>query len=111
LALLAYQCLIHKEYRQAATFYEQAIEACPTVMSNYWYLGLTLLIQGQAEEAQATWMLAIMSGESEQVELWTAELMQVLQAEAKRLENIADEQTAEQLRYYIQEIRTDFPSM
>ncbi|HEY9601658.1 MAG TPA: glycosyltransferase family 4 protein [Allocoleopsis sp.] len=111
LALLAYQCLIHKEYRQAVRFYEQAIEACPTVMSNYWYLGLTLLIQGQVEEAQATWMLVIMSGESEQVELWIAELVQVLQAEAKRLENIADEQTAEQLRHYIREIRTDFSSI
>jgi tetratricopeptide (TPR) repeat protein len=109
--LLAYQCLINGEYPQAATFYEQAIEACPTVMSNYWYLGLTLLLQGQEEEAQATWMLAMMNGESEQIGLWTAELAQVLQAEAKRLEKVADGQTAERIRHYIREITTDARSL
>ena len=107
LQLLAYQCLIQREYTQAATFYEQAIEACPTVMSNYWYLGLTLLLQGQEEEAQTAWMLAMVNGESEQVDLWTAELVQVLQAEAARLEKFADYQTAELIRDYIGEITAD----
>lgn len=107
LQLLAYQCLIQREYTQAATFYEQAIEACPTVMSNYWYLGLTLLLQGQEEEAQTAWMLAMVNGESQQVDLWTAELVQVLQAEAARLEKFADYQTAELIRDYIGEITAD----
>ncbi|MBD2125285.1 glycosyltransferase family 4 protein [Microcoleus sp. ZQ-A2] len=111
LALLAYQCLIYGEYPQAATFYEQAIESYPTVMSNYWYLGLTLLLQNQEEDAQATWMLAMINGESEQVDLWKTELVQVLKAEAKRLEDIADEHIVERIQHYIQEITTDSPSI
>jgi glycosyltransferase involved in cell wall biosynthesis len=107
LALLAYQCLIYREYPQAATFYEQAIESYPTVMSNYWYLGLTLLLQNQEEDAQATWMLAMINGESEQVDFWKAELVQVLKAEAKRLQDVADEHIVERIQHYIQEITTD----
>jgi len=107
LALLAYQCLIQEEYSQATTFYEQAIEACPTIMSNYWYLGLTLLLQGQEEEAQATWMLAMVNGEFAQVDLWTAELMQILQIEATRLNKLTDYQSAELIQYYIQQITID----
>jgi tetratricopeptide (TPR) repeat protein len=101
LALLAYQCLIYGEYHQAATFYEQAIKTYPTVMSNYWYLGLTLLLQNQEEDAQATWMLAMINGKPEQVDLWTAELVQVLQAEAHRRKALADEQTAQLIEQYI----------
>ncbi len=104
LALLGYQCLIQGEYTQAATFYEQAVDACPTVMSNYWYLGLTLLLQGQEEEAQTTWMLAMVNGQSEQISLWTAELVKVLQTEAMRLENGADYQAATLIRQCVQEI-------
>lgn len=104
LAVLAYQCLIHENYSQAVTFYEQAIEICPTVMSNYWYLGLMHLIQGQDEEAQATWMLAMMKGEPEQIYLWTAELVQVLQAEVARRRALADSQTAQQIEQYITEM-------
>jgi hypothetical protein len=52
-------------------------------------------------------MLAMVNGESEQVDLWTAELVQVLQAEAERLEKFADYQTAELIRDYIGEITAD----
>jgi glycosyltransferase involved in cell wall biosynthesis len=110
LQLLAYQCLIRDEYGQAATFYEQAIEACPTVMSNYWYLGLTLLLQGQEQEAQTTWMLAMVNGESERVDFWTAQLVQVLQAEADRLEQFADYQSAQLIRQYIGDMTADIQS-
>jgi glycosyltransferase involved in cell wall biosynthesis len=104
LQLLAYQCLIRGEYTQAAAFYEQVIEACPTSASNYWYLGLTLLLQGREEEARMTWMLAMMNAESDQLNGWTAELVQVLQAEAARLENVADYPSAALIRQCIQEI-------
>ncbi|HEY9614447.1 glycosyltransferase family 4 protein [Allocoleopsis sp.] len=106
LALLAYQCLIYGEYHQAATFYEQAIEAYPTVMSNYWYLGLTLLLQGQEEDAQATWMLAMMNAESEQADLWKAELVKVLEAEAHRRKALVDDQTAQLIEQYITDMTT-----
>ncbi len=100
----AYQCLIQGQYTQAVALYEQAIEACPTVMGNYWYLGLTFLLQGQEVEAQTTWTLAIINGEPEQIDLWTAELIQVLQSEAARQTAIADYQTAELIQQCIREI-------
>jgi glycosyltransferase involved in cell wall biosynthesis len=104
LALLAYQCLIYGEYHQAATFYEQAIEIDPTLMSNYWYLGLTYLLQGQAENAQATWLFAIIDGESEQIDLWKAELVQVLKAEAASRKALVNDQNVQLIEQCITDI-------
>lgn len=103
----AYQYLIQGEYGQAATLYEQAIEAYPTVKSRYWYLGLTFLLQGQDVEAQTTWMLAIVNGEPEQVDVWTAELLHVLQEEVERREALVDYQTVELIQPYIAELTSD----
>jgi len=103
----AYQYLIQGEYGQAATLYEQVIEAYPTVRSSYWYLGLTFLLQGQEMEAQTTWMLAMVNGEPEQVDFWTAELLQVLREEAERREALVDYQTVELIQQYIAELTSD----
>jgi tetratricopeptide (TPR) repeat protein len=103
----AYQYLIQGEYGQAATLYEQVIEAYPTVRSSYWYLGLTFLLQGQEMEAQTTWMLAMVNGEPEQVDFWTAELLQVLLEEAERREALVDYQTVELIQQYIVELTAD----
>jgi glycosyltransferase involved in cell wall biosynthesis len=103
----AYQYLIQGEYGQAVTLYEQVIEAYPTVRSSYWYLGLTFLLQGQEMEAQTTWMLAMVNGEPEQVNFWTAELLQVLREEAERREALVDYQTVELIQQYIVELSAD----
>jgi len=103
---LAYQYLLQGEYSQAAALYEQAIETYPTVMSNYWHLGLTFLLQGLEVEAQATWTLGIMNGEPEQAELWTAELLQLLQAEAERQKTQGDYQMMQLIQQYIIEFTT-----
>jgi predicted O-linked N-acetylglucosamine transferase (SPINDLY family) len=100
----AEQCLIQGDYSKAASFYEQAIELEPDVKSHYWYLGLTLLLQGQEAEAQMTWLLGMAEGEPEQVELWTVELMQVLQTEAQRREELADYSVAWVIRQHGREI-------
>lgn len=105
----AYQYLIQGKYSQAVTFYEQAVEACPEVMSNYWHLGLTFLLQGQEAQAQATWMLPMMDADTEQVNLWTAEIVQVLQKEATRQEAMSDYQTAALIEQYILELTTNSP--
>jgi glycosyltransferase involved in cell wall biosynthesis len=106
--LLAYQCLIQNEYCRATVFYEKAIETCPLMMSGYWYLGLTLLLQGQEEEAQTTWMLAMVNSESEQVNLWTAELLKILEIEAERFDKVLDYQTSALIRGYVQEIKANY---
>lgn len=71
-------------YSEAALLYEQAIEEEPNVKSHYWYLGLLLLLQGEEAEAQTTWWLGMAEGEPEEIELWTEELVQGLEAEAER---------------------------
>lgn len=100
----AEQFLIQGEYRMAANLYEQAIEAQPDIKSHYWHLGLMLLLQGQEAEAQTVWWLGMAEGESLQVELWTAELMQVLQTEALRREAVADYEIAWAIRQHMREV-------
>src|SRR5919202_6201478 len=100
----AYQCLIKGNYTQAASYYERATLAEPDVKSHYWYLGLALLLQGQEVEAQTTWLMAMMEGESEQVEEWTAELNRVLENEATRREGLEEESVAWTIREQIREV-------
>jgi predicted O-linked N-acetylglucosamine transferase (SPINDLY family) len=99
-----YQYLIQGNYTKAVELYEQAAEKEPDVKSHYWHLGLVLLLQGQETEAQTTWLLAMAEGEAEQVEEWTAELIQVLETEAKRQEELADNAVAWVIRQHLREI-------
>jgi len=101
----AYKCLVQRDYYQASSLYEQAITEAPTEKSNYWYLGLALLLQGQGTEAQSTWLFAMMEGGPEQVEEWNGELMQVLQVEAERYTALADGATSWVIRQQIREIQ------
>ncbi len=103
----ANQCLIQGDYSKAVSLYEQAIEAEPEVKPHYWHLGLLLLLQGQETEAQMTWLLPMAEGEPEQVQLWTRELIEILQQEATRREALADEQVAWAIRQHIREISPD----
>ncbi|MEQ9621983.1 O-linked N-acetylglucosamine transferase, SPINDLY family protein [Coleofasciculus chthonoplastes] len=98
------QYLSQGNYSQAISLYEQAIANEPTVKSHYWYLGLILLLQGQEVEAQTTWLIAMAEGEAEQIELWTAELLQVLEAEAQWREELADDSVAWTIRQHLREI-------
>ena len=100
----AYNYLIQENYSKATSLYEQAIETEPDIKSHYWYLGLLLLLQGQEVEAQTTWLLAMTEGEPEQVDVWTRELIQVLQIEATRREALADYSVAWIIRQHLREI-------
>jgi predicted O-linked N-acetylglucosamine transferase (SPINDLY family) len=101
----AYQYLIQRDYYQAQNLYEQAIAAEPNVKSHYWYLGLVLLLQQHEAEAQTTWLMVMVEGESEEVEQWTLELVQVLQTEAERRFEIGDYSSAWLIRQHIREIQ------
>lgn len=98
---------IQGEYHQAAILYEKAIEAHPEIKSYYWYLGLILLLQGEEAEAQTTWLLAMAEGEADRVEIWTKELIDILQQEAIRRAELADYQIAWVIRQHIREIDPD----
>jgi predicted O-linked N-acetylglucosamine transferase (SPINDLY family) len=96
--------LIEGDYIQAANLYEQAIEQDAEIKSHYWYLGLLLLLQGQEAEAQTTWLLGMAEGDPEQVELWTGELIEVLETEAQRRGDLGDYSVAWAIRQHIREI-------
>ncbi|MBW4608110.1 MAG: O-linked N-acetylglucosamine transferase, SPINDLY family protein [Hassallia sp. WJT32-NPBG1] len=100
----AKQYFIQGNYTQAASLYEQAIDAEPNVKSHYWYLGLILLLQGQELEAQTTWFMAIVEEESEEIELCNKELVQVLRIEAERREVSKEDLVVEKIRQQIKEI-------
>jgi len=74
----ATEYLVQGQYSKAISLYEQSIEAHPTLMSNYWYLGLAQLLAGEASEAQAVWLCAITQGTPEEIEQWLEELITVL---------------------------------
>jgi len=98
------QLLLQGNYVQAAKLYEQAIEDEPSVKSHYWQLGLMLLLQGQEAEAQTTWLLALADGESEEIECWIEELIEVLQTEADRQRDLGNYAVAWAIRQHIREI-------
>jgi predicted O-linked N-acetylglucosamine transferase (SPINDLY family) len=100
----AHQLLLQGNYIQAASLYEQAIIAQPDNISHYWYLGLMLLLQEKEAEAQMTWFSVMAEGDPEQIELWTVELIQVLETEAQRRDAILDNSVAWLIRQHIREI-------
>ncbi|WP_407888410.1 O-linked N-acetylglucosamine transferase, SPINDLY family protein [Scytonema sp. NUACC26] len=100
----AYDLLIQGNYFQAISIYEQAIEIDSEPQLHYWYLGLVLFLQGQETEAQTTWFMGMLEGEPQQVEKWNQELIQVLQLEADRREELEEEEVAWKIRQQIKEI-------
>lgn len=74
----AYECFNLGQYDQALLLYEKCLEIAPDDVINYWYLGLTYLLQGDEEEAQNLWMSVLWQGTPEQTELWTKQLSDLL---------------------------------
>jgi len=101
---LAHQALICGDYSQALSLYEQVIEEEASITSNYWYMGLVLLLQGKEEEAQTAWFLAMAEMEPEQVEACTNELLNILKNEAERQSSLEEYKTAWLIRQHIREI-------
>ncbi|MCC5635095.1 O-linked N-acetylglucosamine transferase, SPINDLY family protein [Nostoc sp. CHAB 5844] len=103
----ANEYLLTGNYIQAANLYEQAINTEPDIKVYYWYLGLTLLLQGQEVEAQTTWFIAMMEGEDEKINQWNAELVEVLQTEAARRQELEEFSVAEKIRQNIKQLSPD----
>ncbi len=96
--------LSQKDYAKAISIYEQAIHNKPEVITNYFYLGLIQLLQGQEIEAQFTWMAGIAEQVAiEQMDVWT-ELVEILSTEAQRQIANSDYETAWLICQHIHEI-------
>ncbi|NET28206.1 O-linked N-acetylglucosamine transferase, SPINDLY family protein [Okeania sp. SIO1I7] len=100
----AHKALLKGNYFEAIKLYETAIEDEPEQKYYYWNLGLLLLLDGKEEEAQTTWLFAMTDGTDVEVEEWTADLLGVLDTEAKRQEQLQDHTVAWAIRQHIREI-------
>ena len=101
----AYKYLIMGELDRSICLYEEAIALAPEFRSNYAYLGLAMLLQGQEADAQMIWFNAI--DDPDQLEDWAIELASILNLEAERYENQANFDIAWLIRQHIAEIAPD----
>ncbi|MEE3717829.1 FkbM family methyltransferase [Tumidithrix elongata RA019] len=92
---------IYEGLERSIEFYQQAIATNPDLKSNYWHLGLALLLQGEVEEAQMVWLSAVSDMSPEQLESALIELTQILEAEAQNREAIADFEVVWLIRHHI----------
>ena len=68
---------------EGSEFYETAISVDETVVSNYWYLGISYLLAGREEDAQAAWFIPFSSASEAETDIYTKELLAILDREAK----------------------------
>ena len=96
--------LTQGSYEQTVELLEQCIEANEENVSYYWYLGLAYLLQEQEENAQTTWLLVMSQGSENKVQEWTKELLDILEIEAQRQEQIENLKLSWLIRGHIREI-------
>lgn len=87
--------------------YEQKIIENPIELTNYWYLGLALLLAGREEEAQITWMTPILEfGEQESAQ-WLQQLTEILANAAQQQAANSNYQLAWLIRQHLREFIPD----
>lgn len=96
--------LENRQYEEAISYYESAIEAQPENRYYYFYLGLMFLLQGQEEESQMTWLLALAEEDAAKIDDWNAELIGILNKEANRQVKFENYQLAWVIRQQIREL-------
>ncbi|WP_335191084.1 class I SAM-dependent methyltransferase [Nostoc sp.] len=99
--------LAQHKYSEAIAFYKKSIETDPTLMSNYWYLCLALLLQEQKSEAMAIWLSILEKADIEKVNTWTLDLVEVLTAEAIRYKGVLDFESARKMYGYVAIARSE----
>ncbi|PSB67800.1 hypothetical protein C7B61_04270 [filamentous cyanobacterium CCP1] len=72
------------QYERVAAVCEQGIAIDPRCLTNYWYLGLARLLQGDEAAAQAAWFAATTAADPEAIEVGMVDLAGILQAEVDR---------------------------
>jgi hypothetical protein len=92
---------------QPSEFYEAAIAVDETIVSNYWYLGLSYLLAGREEDAQATWFMPLADADETDVDIYTDELVSILAQEAIVRAETLDLETAWLIRQHLWLIKPD----
>jgi predicted O-linked N-acetylglucosamine transferase (SPINDLY family) len=94
-----------RQYSEAINLYEKVILEQPEVTYNYCSLGLALLLNGQEEEAQITWMLPISDLDEEEENTYIEKLINILQAEVEKRTDIEEYPVVWAIRQHIREIK------
>jgi predicted O-linked N-acetylglucosamine transferase (SPINDLY family) len=100
--------LENNQYDIVSQFYEELIERETTEISYYWYLGLSYLLQGREEEAQATWLFVFTQGDEQETESWLLELSNILTTEANRQLELENLEVSWLIRKHLQEINPSY---
>ncbi len=97
-----------QDYAGALALCRQSIQGNPQVISNYWYLGIALLLQGKQPEAEQCWNAVLSQGTPPQVEQWRVQIVELLGAIATQREFVRDWETALVLRDRIRAIAPNY---
>jgi predicted O-linked N-acetylglucosamine transferase (SPINDLY family) len=89
------------DYGQAVETLEEAIQTLPNEWTNYWYLGLTYLLQKDEETAQLIWIGTIAEQPEEDSEHLVQSLVQTLETEAQRFVTLQMSREAWIIRHHI----------
>jgi predicted O-linked N-acetylglucosamine transferase (SPINDLY family) len=90
--------------------FSQAIEFCQTRQSEsedhqiHWLHGLAVLLNGEEEDAQAIWMMAMLNDDEQAAEYWTNDLVQILSENAALQEEHSHLDNAWLVRQHIRAI-------
>lgn len=93
-----------QNYQEVINYYETELQKDPENISLYWYLGLAYLLGGQEAEAAATWLGVFAQGDEESIEIWTTELISILEAEAIACAQLQNHHTTWLIRQQILEL-------
>jgi predicted O-linked N-acetylglucosamine transferase (SPINDLY family) len=92
---------------ESIEFYEAAIAADETNISNYWYLGVSYLLSGREDDAQATWFIPLSEANTDEIDTFTDELLAILDREANYQAQVPDLEKALLLRQHLWSISPD----
>ncbi len=95
------------DYETAIAFYTHAIEDQPDSVEPYWYLGLAWLLQGDEAAAQTVWIAALSQATPDQSDQLTADLADLLIAEAQRQRQLQRPDQASRVYQQVLELQPD----
>jgi predicted O-linked N-acetylglucosamine transferase (SPINDLY family) len=92
---------------QSSEFYESAIAEDENEIENYWYLGISYLLSGREDDAQAAWFAPLSAASPDEIEAITEDLLRLLEQEAIFQAQIPDFEKAWLLRQHLWSLAPD----
>jgi predicted O-linked N-acetylglucosamine transferase (SPINDLY family) len=86
---------------RSCEFYETEISTDKTIVSNYWYLGLSYLLAGREDDAQSAWFVPFAEADATEAEIYADDLFVILEQAAIAQANISELETAWLIRQHL----------